>query len=154
MNILITGVAGFIGCNLAMRLLQEGHMVCGIDNLAYGLKENVPEGVKLYRMDIRDREICPVFKGIDAVFHLAAKNCIADCQDNPVETSDINVCGTVNVFEAAKRAGVPKVIYAESSALYEGAKTYPTPENEESPESFYAISKLATKFFADAYHRY
>ena len=59
------------------------------------------------------------------VFHLAAKNCIADCQADPVETSDVNVRGTVNVFEAAFRAGVRKLVYAESSALYEGSRLLP-----------------------------
>ena len=154
MRILVTGVAGFIGSNLAVRLLQEGHAVIGIDNLAYGLKENIPEGVEFYQEDVRQRSIYPLFESVDFVFHLAAKNCIADCQNDPVETADINVRGTVNVLEAAQRSAVNKVIYAESSALYEGAVSYPTPESDEAPESFYAVSKMATKFFSDAYHRY
>jgi UDP-glucose 4-epimerase len=154
MKILITGIAGFIGSNLATRLLKEGHQVIGIDNLSYGLRENIPKGAVFYQLDIRDRKIFAFFSGVDAVFHLAAKNCIADCQFDPVETADINVRGTVNVFEAAKQAGIPKVIYAESSALYEGIKTYPTPEHDEAPESFYAVSKMATKFFSDAYRRF
>lgn len=154
MSILITGVAGFIGSNLAGRLLQEGHDVIGIDNLAYGLRENVPSGVVLHQKDIRDKDMYPLFNGVDVVFHFAAKNCIADCQCDPVETADINVRGTVNVFEAAKRAMVKKIVYAESSALYEGCCQYPTSECNESPESFYAVSKMASKYFADAYHRY
>lgn len=154
MRILITGVAGFIGSNLVSRLLQEGHEVIGIDNLAYGLRENVPSGVVFHQKDIRDKDMYPLFDGVDVVFHFAAKNCIADCQCDPVETADINVRGTVNVFEAAKRAMVKKIVYAESSALYEGCCQYPTSECNEAPESFYAVSKMATKYFADAYHRY
>jgi UDP-glucose 4-epimerase len=154
MKILVTGVAGFIGSNLAFRLLGEGHAVIGIDNLSYGLKENIPEGVEFYPLDIRGKDIYKHFEGVDAVFHLAAKNCIADCQAEPVETADINVRGSVNVFEASRNAGVGKIIYAESSAIYEGAKTYPTPESEEVPESFYAVSKMATKYFADAYRQF
>ena len=150
-KILITGVAGFIGSNLALRLLAEGYEVRGIDNLAYGLRENVPEEVGFHCLDIRDRGIIPLFDGVNTVFHLAAKNCIADCQADPVETAEINVSGTVNVFEAARRAGVRKVIYAESSALYEGCTVLPTPESEVKPESFYAVSKLASMYFADAY---
>jgi UDP-glucose 4-epimerase len=150
-KILVTGVAGFIGSNLAKRLLSEGYKVIGLDNLAYGLRENVPDGVDFYQYDIRRREIAPLFEGVDTVFHLAAKNCIADCQNDPVETTEINVLGTVNVFEAAKRAGVRKVVYAESSALYEGSSLFPTPESEAKPESFYAISKLASMHFAKAY---
>jgi len=154
MQILITGVAGFIGSNLAARLLKEGYEVVGIDNLAYGLRENVPDGVEFHKRDIRDRGIYGLFEGVDAVFHLAAKNCISDCQADPIETADINVTGTINVFEAARRAGVRKIIYAESSALYEGSAVFPTPESEARPESFYAMSKLAGMHFAEAYKRY
>jgi len=153
-RILVTGVAGFIGSNLAGRLLSETYRVIGIDNLSYGLRENVPEGVEFYQYDIRRREIAPLFEGVDTVFHLAAKNCIADCQMDPVETAEINVSGAVNVFEAARRAGVRKIVYAESSAIYEGSSIYPTPESEEKPESFYAVSKLASMHFAKAYERF
>ena len=59
--------------------------------------------------------------------------------------------GTVNVFEACKQAGVKKVIYAESSAVYEGSELFPTPETSERPKSIYAISKMASKLFADGY---
>ena len=154
MKILITGVAGFIGSNLAERLLREGHEVVGIDNLAYGLRTNIPDGVDFHQMDIRGKEMYPLFADIDAVFHFAAKNCIADCQADPVETADINVHGSVNVFEAARKANVRKIIYAESSALYEGTNIFPTPESEVKPESFYAVSKLASMYFAEAYHRF
>jgi len=154
LNILVTGVAGFIGSNLADRLLSEGHPVAGLDNLAYGVKEQIPDGVKFHKGDVRSKDIYPHFKGVDAVFHLAAKNCIADCQADPVETADINVTGTVNVLEACRRAGVKKVVYAESSAIYEGSKKYPTPEEDEHAESFYAASKLAEKHFAEAYARF
>lgn len=153
-RVLITGVAGFIGSNLADRLLKEGHPVIGIDNLSYGVLEQVPEGVEFYKLDIRSKKIYPLFKKIDFVFHLAAKNCISDCQNDPVETSDINVTGTVNVFEAAKRAGVKKVIYAESSAIYEGINKFPTPENKIKPESFYARSKIAGNLFAEGYKKF
>jgi UDP-glucose 4-epimerase len=153
-KILITGVAGFIGSNLASRLLQEGCEVIGVDNLAYGLRENVPNGVEFHRLDIRDKDIHPCFERVDAVFHLAAKNCLADCQADPVETAEINVSGTVNVFEAARKAKVRKLVYAESSALYEGSSIYPTPESELKPESFYAVSKLASMHFAKAYEEF
>ena len=91
--------------------------------------------------------------GVDVVFHLAAKNCISDCQLDPVETASINVLGTVNVFEAARKKGVRKIVYSESSALYEGSNIFPTPESDVKPESFYAISKWSTMLFADAYRR-
>ncbi|HTX59254.1 MAG TPA: NAD-dependent epimerase/dehydratase family protein [Verrucomicrobiae bacterium] len=150
----ITGVAGFIGSNLADRLLAEGYEVAGYDNLAYGVREQVPDGVAFHRVDVRGREIYELFRGVDVLFHLAAKNCIADCQEDPLETSDVNVTGTVNVFEAARRAGVGKIVYAESSALYEGSTVLPTPESEVAPQSFYAVSKLAGMAFAQAYRRF
>lgn len=154
-RVLITGVAGFIGSNLADRLLTEGkYEVIGIDNLSYGVMEQVPDGVEFVQLDIRSKEIYRIFEGIDYVFHFAAKNCIADCQLDPVETAEINVSGTVNVFEACRRAKIKKVIYAESSALYEGCKNLPTPEDEIKPESFYSVSKLCTMHFADAYARF
>lgn len=154
-KVLITGVAGFIGSNLADRLLKEGkYEVIGIDNLAYGKKEQIPDGVEFHKMDIRDSSIYPLFRHVDFVFHLAAKNSIIDCQNNPLETADINVTGTVNVFEAVRQGRIKKVIYAESSALYEGSEILPTPETEVKPQSFYAVSKLASMHFAEAYTRF
>lgn len=153
-NVLITGVAGFIGSNLADRLLREGYTVIGIDNLSYGVIEQVPKKVVLHKLDIRDNAIYPLFQNVDYVFHFAAKNCISDCQLDPVETADINVRGTTNVFEAARRADVKKVIYAESSAMYEGSTILPTPETDVHPESFYAVSKYASMCFAEAYRKF
>lgn len=150
----ITGVAGFIGSNLADRLLADGYQVIGIDNLSYGVREQIPKGVEFHQCDIRDKQLHEHLSGIQVLFHLAAKNCIADCQTDPVETSDINVTGTVNVFSAARKAGVEKIIYAESSALYEGSAMLPTPESEMAPRSMYAISKLAGMAFAEAYQRF
>lgn len=152
--ILVTGCAGFIGSNLCRDLINRGYNVRGIDNLAYGLRENVPAGVEFYRDDIRDKGTHGLYYGVDTVFHLAAKNCISDCQVDPLETCDINVTGTVNVFEACREARVRKVVYAESSALYEGSTILPTPENELKPQSFYAVSKLCGMYFAEAYKRF
>jgi nucleoside-diphosphate-sugar epimerase len=157
-TVLITGVAGFIGSNLADRLVADGHRVIGIDDLSAGVIEQVPDGVEFHQADIRSPSIHELFQpdaGVpDVVFHLAAKNCIADCQADPVETTSVNVLGTVNVLEAARRAGVRKVIYAESSAIYEGSERLPTPESEAAPESFYAVSKQAGHDFARAYARF
>lgn len=154
-KILITGVAGFIGSNLAERLLRDRScVVVGIDNLAYGVREQIPAGVEFHKLDIRSKDIYALFEGIDYVFHLAAKNCIGDCQIDPVETADINVMGTANVFEASKRASVKKIVYAESSALYEGSQNLPTTEDDIKPQSFYSVSKHASMLFADAYARY
>ncbi|MDP1623932.1 MAG: NAD-dependent epimerase/dehydratase family protein [Bacteroidales bacterium] len=154
-RVLITGVAGFIGSNFAERLLSEKKFeVTGIDNLSYGIRDQIPEGVIFHQLDIRDKAIYPLFDGVDFVFHFAAKNCISDCQIDPVETADINVHGSINVFEASRQAKVKKVIYAESSALYEGSEMLPTPEWDVKPQSFYAVSKVSSMYFAEAYARF
>jgi UDP-glucose 4-epimerase len=77
-SICITGVAGFIGSNLADRLLREGYHVIGIDNLSYGVREQIPDGVEFHQLDIRSGDIHPVVARASHVFHLAAKNCISD----------------------------------------------------------------------------
>ncbi len=154
MRVAVTGVAGFIGSNLADRLLQEGNEVVGIDNLSYGLAEQIPQGARFVSMDIRDPRLSDAFAGTDAVFHLAAKNCIPDCEDDPVETVSVNVEGTVNVFEACRRVRVKKVIYAETAALYDGTTVLPSREEHVKPESFYAISKFAGMAFAGRYRRH
>jgi nucleoside-diphosphate-sugar epimerase len=140
--ILITGVAGFIGSNLADRLVAAGYAVIGIDNLEYGIKENIHAGVRFHQVDIRSKEIYPLFEGADMVFHLAAKNSLPDCQRDPVGTMDVNVVGTANVFEAARRAGVKKVLYAQSSAVEEGDRRL---------KGFYAISKFADAMIDEGY---
>lgn len=141
-KILVTGVTGFIGSNLADRLVAAGYDVIGIDNLSYGLKEQIPKEVKLYDLDIRSKDIYPIFEGVDVAFHLAAKNSLPDCQRDPVMTMDINVVGTANVFEAALRAKVKKVVYAQSSAVEEGDKRL---------KGFYAISKMADAWIDEGY---
>jgi UDP-glucose 4-epimerase len=153
-TVLITGVAGFIGSNLADWLVADGHRVIGLDDLSAGVVEQVPDGVEFHRVDVRSAELGRHFDSADVVFHLAAKNCIADCQADPVETASVNVLGTVNVLEWSRRAGVGKVIHAESSAIYEGSDRLPTPESEARPESFYAVSKAAGHEFARAYARF
>ena len=151
MKILITGVAGFIGSNLADLLIKNNFDVVGIDNLSYGVSEQIPKGVIFHQEDIRDKKIHNLFSDVEYVFHLAAKNSIIDCENDPIETSDINVNGTINVFNAALKKNVKKVIYAESSAVYEGSKNLPSKESDVSPNSVYAKSKMATNRIANKY---
>jgi UDP-glucose 4-epimerase len=153
-RVLVTGVAGFIGSNLAVRLLADGHVVRGIDDLSQGLIEQVPGGVEFHQLDVRSPAIHPLFHDVDAVFHLAAKNSISDCQVEPVEAASTNVVGTVNVFEAARRAGVRRVIHAESSAVYEGIQELPCGEDLTAARSIYAITKEAGAAFGAAYARF
>jgi len=152
-RIVITGVAGFIGSNLADRLLVEGYRVVGVDDLSAGSRSQVPDGVEFHEHDVRDLARLDLLASGDVVFHLAAKNCISDCQIDPVATASINVVGTVAVLDAARRAGARKVIYAESSALYEGTTALPTREDAFEPRSFYAVSKAAGMLFARAFQQ-
>jgi len=141
-KVLITGVSGFVGSNLARRLLEKGYAVVGLDQVRERGKSRTSEGVLLYGADIRSKDIYPLFEGVDVVFHLAAKNDIISCQEDPVETMSVNVHGTANVFEAARRAGARKVVFASSSALEEG---------EARLKGFYAISKMACEKIAEGY---
>ena len=153
MKILITGVAGFIGSNLADLLIKNNFDVLGIDNLSYGVFEQIPKGVVFHQEDIRDKKIHNLFSEVEYVFHLAAKNSIIDCENNPIETSDINVNGTINIFDAALKKNVKKVIYAESSAVYEGSKNLPSKESDVSANSVYAKSKMDTNRIAREYYK-
>jgi UDP-glucose 4-epimerase len=151
--ILITGAAGFIGSHLATRLLDEGHRVIGLDNLSAGTRANLDPRLTFVEADIRDAGIARHFAGVEAVFHLAARTCLPDCLRHPCETSDINVTGTVAVLEAARGAGVRKLIYADTSAAYEGVPELPSRVDRVCPIGPYAVSKRAGALFCQSYQR-
>lgn len=152
-RVLVTGVAGFIGSNLAARLLREGCEVLGIDNLSAGTRENLDPAVTLHVRDIREPDLGDLFAGVDTVFHLAAKNCLSDCLQDPVEASDVNVTGTANVLEHARRSGARKLIYADSSAEYEGVTEFPSRVERIAPLGPYAVSKCGGALFCESYRR-
>jgi nucleoside-diphosphate-sugar epimerase len=153
-RVLITGVAGFIGSNLANKLLAEGYHVVGLDNLSTGTRENVPAAVEFHQGDIRNRNLYPLFQGVDAVFHLAAKTSLPACLKDPVEAADINVTGTANVLEACRQAAVRRVVYADTSAEYEGVPDVPSRVERIRPVSAYAISKRGGALFCEMYQRF
>jgi len=150
-RVLVTGVAGFVGSNLAKRLLDSGHKVRGIDNLSAGTRENVDGRVDFHQVDIRDPEIHSLFEGVDGVFHLAAKNCLSECLKDPLGAASANVLGTLNILEAARKANVRKVIYADTSAEYEGITEFPTKEDNIRPIGVYAASKHGGATFCESY---
>ena len=123
MRILITGVAGFIGSNLAEYLINKGYDIVGIDDLSYGVIEQIPSQTEFHKIDILSEKIYPLFKDIDVVFHLAAKNSIPDCQRPTWYSSNKYTRFSMNVFEACRNASFRRIIYAESSAIYEGSKS-------------------------------
>ncbi len=150
-RVLVTGVAGFVGSNLAKRLLDSGYEVRGIDNLSAGTRENIDPRVDFDQADIRDLEIHRLFEGVDGVFHLAAKNCLSECLKDPLGAASANVVGTLNVLEAARKAKVRKVIYADTSAEYEGIAEFPTNEENIRPIGVYAASKHGGATFCESY---
>ena len=110
-NYLITGGAGFIGTNLAVELLKQGHKVRVIDNYSGGKNEDrIQKEVEYIEGDIRDtKKVEEVMQGIDGVFHTAAIPRMPYSVEHPQETNDNNVTGTLNVLVAARDAGVKKI---------------------------------------------
>ncbi len=152
-RVVVTGVAGFVGSNLAKKLVEKGCAVVGIDDLSAGTIENVDPRLDFHQADIRSHEIYPLFEGTDAVFHLAAKTSLVDCLAKPLEAADMNVSGTVNVLEAARKSNVRKFVYADTSAEYEGIYDFPTPEERIQPIGVYAASKHGGATFCESYRR-
>ncbi len=128
MKVLITGGAGFIGCNLADRLLTQGQLVTIFDNLSRpGTPQNVAwlrechqERVRLVEMDIRDAQaVTRVCQGVDVIYHLAAQTAVTMSVENPRTDFAINALGTLNVLEAARACGSnPIVIFASTNKVY------------------------------------
>tara|TARA_A100001015_G_C15003944_1_gene719814 strand:+ start:1220 stop:2080 length:861 start_codon:yes stop_codon:yes gene_type:complete len=114
-NILITGGAGFIGSNLAERLLKDGHNVLSIDDYSFGTKDNELDGVKYINDDIEN--ILSIQAKIDICFHLAAKARVQPSFEDPVDYFRVNAKGTMKVMEWAKENKV-KVVYAGSSSKH------------------------------------
>ncbi len=145
-TVLVTGAAGFIGSHLVDALLDRGASVRALDNLATGKLANL-EGllhrVELLREDLRDTEACArACRGATVVFHQAALGSVPRSLEDPASTIAVNVTGTANLFDAARRAGVRRVVYASSSSVYGDNPGVPKREGEEgAPLSPYAASK-------------
>jgi UDP-glucose 4-epimerase len=145
MRVLVTGGAGFIGSNLAERLLTQGAEVRVFDNLSSGFRDNVPGDAELLEGDIRDEAaVRAAVAGVDLVFHHAAHRAVLQSVEDPLSTDLANTHGTLLVLKAAFDAGVRRVVAASSSSVYGGAEQLPTPESAPLvPRSPYAVSKLA-----------
>ncbi len=153
----ITGGAGFIGSHIVSSLLKKGHSVVVLDNFSSGRKENLTglEGVWLVEGDVRDFEILRrLMEGVDTVFHLAAVVSVLTSLEDPQTTWEVNLKGTYNVLEAARRAKVKRMVYISSSAVYGEYPKLPFKEGfPPQPESPYALSKLAGEQLCSLYWR-
>ena len=121
MRCLVTGGAGFIGSNLVDFLVEQGHEVIVIDNESSDAHEYFywNEKTTQSKADITNFEqIRPLFNEVDYVFHLAAESRIQPAILNPTYATEVNVVGTCNVLQAAREAGVKRVVYSSTSAAY------------------------------------
>lgn len=155
-TILVTGGAGFIGSHLVHTLLQRGDSVRVLDNFSTGRRENLiglRGTLKIIEGDLRDpHKVAEAVRGVDYIFHEAAFVSVPQSMQEPLTCLDINVNGTANLLEAARQAGVQRVVLASSAAVYGEAQTYPLTETVSAPLlSPYAASKRTDEIYADFY---
>ena len=159
-RVLITGVAGFIGSNLADRLLELGANVISVDNLFNGRLENLDMALKnknfeFHKGDIRDLNfLLDLFKDVDIVYHQAAFTSVPQSVKMPDTCNDVNVNGVLNVLNAARRMDVEKIIFASSSSVFGDTPTLPKREDmRRLPISPYGVAKLASEAYMQVYHQ-
>jgi len=146
MKTLVTGGAGFIGSNLTRALLDGGHTVTVLDNLSSGYRQNLQpyHDVRFLEGDIRDqRMVAEAINGVEVIFHLAASVGNKRSIDDPISDAEINVIGTLRLLEAARKAGVRKIVTSSSAGIFGELKTLPIREDHPiEPDSPYGASKL------------
>ena len=163
---LVTGGAGFIGSHLCDRLLAEGHRVVAVDDLSTGRIANLGEArgygneFTFFNMDVRAEGFLSLFERLrpDVVMHLGAQAAVATSMDDPMLDASVNVMGTINVLECARRTGVRKVVYAASGGtLYGEPRKLPVKETAFSgarPVSPYGVSKKVVIDYLGFYERH
>jgi nucleoside-diphosphate-sugar epimerase len=148
MKCIVTGGAGFIGSNLVKLLLSQGNEVRVLDNFSTGYEKNLDNlDVDIIKGDIRNKELVEnSASDIDVIFHLAAHIGNVKSINNSFEDSEINVLGTLNILEAARKKKVGKIIYSSSAAIFGELVTMPIDENHpQNPDSPYGVSKLSAE---------
>ncbi|MEM7350441.1 MAG: NAD-dependent epimerase/dehydratase family protein [Acidobacteriota bacterium] len=155
-TVCITGGAGFIGSHLVDAFLDQGHRVLVIDDLSGGRRENLADGAELHTFDIRSREAAELVatENVDLLVHHAAQMDVRRSVENPVFDADVNVVGSLNLFEAARRGGVRQVLFASTGgAIYGEQDHFPADEDHPArPVSPYGVSKLAVERYLFYYH--
>jgi len=154
---MVTGGAGFIGSHLVEHLLQDHHEVVVIDDFSTGLRENLApfrDRITVHEIRLQDGPaVSRAMEGVEYVLHQGALPSVPRSVQNPLETHEANVTGTLNVLIAAKDHGVKRVVYAASSSAYgdsgessKHAKILPR------PVSPYGVSKLAGEHYCTAFY--
>lgn len=157
-NILVTGAAGFIGSNLTDELLKLGANVVGIDNLYNGRLDNLEWALKnknfrFYKTDIRDfNYLLEISKDIDIIYHQAAFTSVPQSILMPDSCNNININGTLNILNIARKNDIDKVIFASSSSVYGNISTLPLNEDMKlKPISPYGVSKLTCEAYMEVF---
>jgi UDP-glucose 4-epimerase len=162
-RLLVTGGAGFIGSHIVRALVSAGAMVRVLDDFSSGREENLEElapgalgsgaEVELLRGDVADPETCArACDGVDGVFHEAAVVSVPRSIEEPERTWEVNSTGTLNLLEAARKAGANRFVFAASSAAYGESEALPKVETMPvDPRSPYAASKVSGESLLAAY---
>lgn len=153
---LVTGGAGFIGSHIVRKLLEDEAKVRVLDNFSTGKPENLHglgKNLEVREADLRDLdEVKSAVKGVDIIFHEAAFVSVPESMEKPQECFDINVAATVALFEAARVAGVNRVVVASSAAVYGDSNALPLKENTPARSlSPYAASKRVDEIYTQLY---
>jgi UDP-glucose 4-epimerase len=152
---LVTGAAGFVGSHLLESLIDDGHFVRAFDDLSSGRRDNIPAGVEFIKADITDPDaVGSAFEGVEGCFHLAAIASVEQGNRDWLRTHQVNLTGTINVFNAARRlrkiTDVP-IVYASSAAVYGNSGAAPAEERAcPAPLSAYGADKRACELHARA----
>jgi nucleoside-diphosphate-sugar epimerase len=154
---LITGGAGFIGSNIARKVVSEGGEVVILDDFSTGYRANL-EDIKS-EVTVVEGDICDMatvkkaMEGVDSVHHHAAVVSVSRSVDDPQRTDEVNIGGTLNLLIAAKEAGVKRFVFAGSSSAYGDNPTLPKQEDmKPEPLSPYAVSKLAGEMYVKVFN--
>ena len=154
MNVLVTGGAGFIGSHIVRTLLERGDNVRVLDNFSTGKRENLAGlDVDVIEADLRDASCLPqACHAVDTIFHEAAFVSVPQSMAEPNDCFDVNVTATGLLFDAARKAGVKRVVFATSAAVYGDVEDYPlTEESPLRPLSPYAVSKRVDEIYGQLY---
>ena len=155
-NYLVTGGAGFIGSGIVSALVARGERVRVLDDLSTGKEANLApyrDRVEFIKGDIRDERACAAaMKGVRFVLHQAALRSVPRSVDDPLSTDEVNVHGSLVVLQAARAAGVTRLVYASSSSVYGDNPALPKVESmTPMPRSPYAVSKLTAEYYCRVY---